>query len=82
LWIDSDVVVPEFALEKMLDSGKSFVTGYYRQRKHEIIPELYYINSNGGYSNFTKEQISELPDLSEIGACGFGCVLTDVKLFK
>ena len=82
LWIDSDIVVPQFALERMLDSKKQFVTGYYRQRKQEIIPEIYYINQNGGYSNFTKDQVENLPEISEIGACGFGCVLTDVNLFK
>lgn len=82
LWIDSDVVVPDFTLERMLDSGKKFISGYYRQRKNEYIPELYYINDKNGYSNFTKEQIEQLPELSEIGACGFGCVLTDVNLFK
>jgi hypothetical protein len=57
LWIDSDVVVPDFTLERMLDSGKKFISGYYRQRKNEYIPELYYINDKNGYSNFTKEQI-------------------------
>jgi len=75
-------VVPQFALERMLDSKKQFVTGYYRQRKQEIIPEIYYVNQKGGYSNFTKDQVDKLPEISEIGACGFGCVLTDVNLFK
>lgn len=71
--IDSDIVLPNDALVKLIQADKDIISGYYIQRKHnETTPELFKAK-NGGVDHYKVEEL-EL-GLMEIDACGFGCVL-------
>lgn len=77
LWMDSDMVIPQDALKKMLKADKEMVTGLYFQRRGDHAPVIYSKVDE-------KERIvcEDYPKdkLFQIAACGFGCVLmkTDV----
>lgn len=75
LCVDSDIILPKDCLTKMLSHKVSFVSGIYRQRKPEQILEIY----DDQYRNW---DISSHANLTEIGACGFGCVLVKSSIFS
>lgn len=81
LSVDSDIVLPKDTLVKMLQHDKDLVTGVYIQRKHGAqIPEVYQLNSFGGVTNMSLDQLAT-NSLTEIAGCGFGCVLVKKEVF-
>jgi FkbM family methyltransferase len=79
--VDSDIVVPQDALVKMLAHDKDIVSGVYVQRKDDMhIPEIYFKAPNGNYIHYDNELLKR-PELREIAACGFGCVLVKKEVF-
>lgn len=68
--VDSDMIFPPNTLLKLLEADKDIVSGVYRQRKQEVILELY-------DSNLHNINISQIYNkgVVEVEACGFGCVL-------
>jgi len=79
--IDSDIVVPEDALEKMLAHDKDAVSGVYIQRLHDRqTVELYY-DEAGGQANYTNENLPK-DQLISVSAFGFGCVLIKGEVFR
>lgn len=81
LCVDADIVLPQDTLVKMLHSEKDIISGVYRQRKDEVILELYKSNGYGGVTNI---DLGELPynQVIEVDACGFGCVLVSKSAIK
>ncbi len=77
LCIDSDIEVPQDALEKMLAHDKDYVCGMYRMRRPEQHIEVYDI----GYRLLPPTLLKEVDGLLEIGGSGFGCVLVKTSLF-
>ena len=76
LWIDSDIVVPNDALVKMIRADKDVISGCYIQRvPNKETLELFKKNGLGGVSPIPVSELSP-PRLMQIDACGFGCVLT------
>lgn len=77
--VDSDIILPQDTLVKMLNAKKDIITGVYAQRRpdmHRI--EIYSQDASMGEWQAMWEK---LPDgISEIQACGFGCVLIDAKV--
>ena len=74
--VDSDIVLPDDALLKMVGWDVDVVSGLYIQRipnSHTL--EIYEQNESGGVSNIPWESIKLRIGLKEIAACGFGCVL-------
>jgi hypothetical protein len=74
--VDSDIVLPNDTLLKMIESDKDIISGVYIQRipdTHRL--ELYYYNEFGGVSNVPWDSIKHVNGLLEVAACGFGCVL-------
>lgn len=92
LWLDSDIRMPADAMmrlaQDMDDTGAPMVTGVYYKRKLPTAPVIYKSveppKESGG------QMISQIPcyedypkdSLFQIGACGFGCVMTDVVFLK
>jgi FkbM family methyltransferase len=80
--VDSDMVLPQDALVKMLSHNVDIVSGVYIQRKQGVdIPEIYRKNISGGTSNVKMTDI--MPQgLHEIDGCGFGCVLINCNVIR
>ena len=73
--VDSDIVLPQDSLVKMLHHNVDMVSGVYIQRKKDVeIVEVYRQNAWGGVSNVPLESLYPA-GLHEIDGCGFGCVL-------
>lgn len=78
--VDSDIVFAPDTLNKMIEHDVDMVSGIYRQRKPEQVLEIFVRNEQGGVSNVTHLE-PNLPQLVEIAACGFGCVLIKKEVF-
>lgn len=93
LWLDSDMVVPHDTLRVMMDDlatnpGYAMVTGLYVKRAIPSGPVLFdHVGppeeENGhirkivhNYTNYPRDSVFP------VEGCGFGCVLTSVKLLK
>lgn len=93
LWLDSDMVFPRDTLTRLLDdvsrSHMDMVSGLYVKRTMPTKPVIYYQieppkpNAQGipeiqicEWMNYPKDEVFA------IAGCGFGCVLTSVKLLK
>ena len=92
LWLDSDMILPADAMEILtsdMDGGMEMVTGLYVRRKTPVTPVIYdhldqpARNENGKLVS-QLHAMEEYPrdDLFRVEACGFGCVMTSVKLLK
>ena len=82
LCVDSDIVLPQGCLDKMLSHNKDIVTGMYIQRRHDKhILEIYKTNEFGGFSHIPFDELKG-KGLVEIGACGFGCVLINSDVLR
>ena len=84
-WCDSDVIIPAHAVTSLVATGRDFITGIYFQRKTPYSPLIYTFDSHGGADRCgTFRQLVQWPPdtIAPIDGCGFGCVLTSVKLLK
>ena len=76
-FIDSDVVPPTDALEKMLDIGADVITGMYPLFKNEGVGTkaevVWAVSDSPGHWMSAKEPIPASP--FQIQACGAGCLL-------
>lgn len=85
--VDSDIVLPNTSLIKLIEAKKDIISGLYIQRKlDQHVLEVYQHTSfiqqgsarvGVGYQNLTHVDSSTV---FEIAACGFGCVLIDSKV--
>lgn len=79
--VDSDIVLPNDTLGKMLNANKDIITGCYVQRTNTNTLELFEKNGLGGVRPIPTQNI--LPArLMEVDACGFGCVLINSNVLK
>lgn len=84
LCIDSDIILPNDALVKLLNAKKDIISGVYTQRKHDVhIVEVYEHRENGAvlnipYENMMKKTLGPF----RVAGFGFGCVLVDAKVFR
>jgi GT2 family glycosyltransferase len=79
LWIDSDMVLPNGALEQLVAHDKDIVSGMYFQKKPHFGPILYKGNKKGTY-----DQWIDYPEnqLVEVDGTGFGICLIKTSVFK
>jgi glycosyltransferase involved in cell wall biosynthesis/GT2 family glycosyltransferase len=81
-YLDSDIVLPDNTLLRLLSHDKDIVSGMYIQRKtHSQIPEMYTWNDKGEMRNMKPEETTPR-GLVEIAACGFGGVLIKRNVLK
>jgi len=93
MWIDSDMILPQNAITRLLDVAQSenvgMVTGLYVQRTYPTKPVIYdqldmpAPDENGRLVKRIHEYM-DYPKNSvfPVAGCGFGCVLTSVPLLK
>lgn len=77
--VDSDIVLPQDSLIKLLAHKADIVSGVYRQRFLDICIPEFYINKDGKSVRATKEDIQK-NQLLEVDSCGFGCTLISKSL--
>jgi hypothetical protein len=79
-WCDSDIVLPPDAISRLADSGKDFITGIYFQRAGEHRPLVAHYNEKKN----TFQWLAKWPKdcIAPVDGCGFGCVLTSVKMLR
>lgn len=80
--VDSDIVLPNDTLTKMLAADKDIISGLYIQRipgTHTL--EVYEDNDFGGVVNIPYEYIKD-EGITEIAGCGMGCCLVRGEIFR
>jgi len=81
LHVDSDIILPNDALVKMLRANKPIISGLYIQRKPgQHILEIYQ-DAGSGVENIPYSAISHL-EIIRIAACGFGAVLVNSDVYR
>jgi hypothetical protein len=89
MWLDSDIMMPPHTLIKLEAYNMDMVTGLYVRRHDPVEPVIYdelkepERNANG----YLEKKIHPYMDYPRdaffpVAGCGFGCVLTSVKLLK
>lgn len=80
--VDSDIVMPNDTLEKMVAHDKDMVTGLYIQRipnTHTV--EVYCVTEGSGRTHIPYEMLKGR-GLVEVAGCGFGCVLVKRRVLE
>ena len=88
LWLDADMVFEETIAEKLLESGREFVTGFYCQRRPpfascaftRLVPRVERLEGAGTESGADGWAGEDPGRLVRIAGCGFGCALTRVEM--
>jgi GT2 family glycosyltransferase len=85
LMVDSDVVLPAEALERLVAADKDIVTGWY-PRKRTTTGQTEIFTFNGGhrdFDDFCNLNVDEMPsELMPIKGCGLGCALIKTEVFR
>lgn len=84
-WCDSDVILPVEAITRLASWERDFITGIYFQREKPYWPLIANYNPHGGKDRAGSMQwVGKWPEnaLAPIDGCGFGCVLTSVRMLR
>lgn len=84
-WCDSDIVLPVDAITRLASHGKDFITGIYFQREPPHWPLIANYKEDGGNDGKgTFQWVAKWPEnaVAPLDGCGFGCVLTSVKMLR
>lgn len=76
-WVDSDISFARDTLVKLLSRNKEIIGGVYRQRKPDQILEVF----DKSYRSYTDTKTFTTNPF-EVGAVGFGCVLTKTSVLQ
>jgi hypothetical protein len=79
-WCDSDIILPVHAIAQLAQYGLDFVTGIYFQRIPPHWPLIASFNKSVGSFQWIARWEQNV--VAPIDGCGFGCVLTSVRLLK
>lgn len=89
LWLDSDMIFPPDTLSKLQSHEMHMVTGLYVRRREPVTPVIYdsldepVRDADGKIQKCVHPYINFPRDaFFPVAGCGFGCVLTSVKLLK
>lgn len=84
MWCDSDIVLPQDAISKLVIEEKDFITGIYCQRFSPYYPVVTHYDPDGCQGKGNMNWFVEFPDdvCAPAGGCGFGCVLTSTKMLR
>lgn len=80
-WIDSDTLVPNGAVRRLMGIGKTLVSGLYYGKNPPNPPIAYYL-ANGGIVPIDKATKWEKGDILAVDAVGMGCMLTHRSVFE
>ena len=84
-WCDSDVILPAHAVTSLVSARLDFITGIYFQRRPPHWPLIAHFNPRGGKDKTGSfNWFTDWPEntIAPVDGCGFGCVLTSVKMLK
>lgn len=78
MWVDSDMILPAFAITRLVQLGVDFASGMYFQR----LPPYYPLVGKFNGENFS--WVVEWPEnvVFQADGIGFGCAYTSTKLLK
>lgn len=84
LCVDSDIIMPNDSLVKLLNADKDVISGVYTQRKEDVhIVEVYEHREHGAILNIPYEKMMRHGmEPFRVGGFGFGCVLVKTKVFR
>lgn len=80
-WIDADTVVPVGAVNRLIATGKTMVSGLY-YGKNPPHPPIAYYAFNNGFRPIDKQGRWEKGEILPVDACGMGCMLTHRSVFE
>lgn len=80
LMVDSDITVPDIALEVMLNDPAPVLLGCYPQKGNPLNAELFKTGTKDFINKFTWAEVPH--DRFEVKGGGFGCALIDVNLLR
>ena len=87
-WCDSDMILPQDAITRLMLSGKEFITGIYFQRADPYWPLIAHydpkrVNKERGKKGVFNWWV-KWPEnaIAPIDGCGFGCCLTKTELLR
>lgn len=82
LSVDSDIIVPKFALKNMIAANRDIISGLYIQRIPNTHTLEVYMNTPGeGCENIPYRLIKDR-GIVEIAACGMGIALINCEVFR
>jgi hypothetical protein len=79
-WADSDVIFPIDAITRLAGRGHDFITGIYFQRYPPHWPLIAQFNKERGCFQWMAKWPKDV--IAPMDGCGFGCVLTSLKMLK
>ena len=89
LWLDSDMIFPPDTLQRLESHNMHMVSGLYVRRHKPVVPVIYSTldepeRRSDGKLEKNIQPYTDYPKNSffPVAGCGFGCVLTSVKLLK
>lgn len=81
-WIDADTIVPIGSVERLLATGKKFISGLY-YAKHPPHNPIAYYKAGENYMPINGEgRVWERGEILEVESVGFGCMLTHKSIFE
>lgn len=81
-WIDADTIVPQGGIERLLSTGKDFISGLYYAKHPPHNPIAYYNHLNAYKSIDHEGRTWERGEIIEVDTCGMGCMLTHRSIFE
>lgn len=81
-WIDADNPPVLGALKRLLDTGKTLVSGLYYTKEEKSHPVAYYRVKNGLYASIDKVRKWNPGELFKVDAAGMGCCLTHRSVYE
>lgn len=78
-FVDSDIVLPKDALQKLLAANKDIISGLYLQKHDKNLLEIYFDTDRGQVNVNADDLVGK--GIVRISGCGFGCVLVKRKVF-
>lgn len=81
-WIDADTTVPIGSIERLLSTGKKFISGLYYAKHPPHNPIAYYKNGDTSYKSINTDNSWERGEILEVESVGFGCMLTHRSIFE
>jgi hypothetical protein len=79
-WADSDVIFPVDAITKLASTNHDFISGVYFQRYPPHWPLIAQYNDELGHFQWMVKWPKGV--IAPIDGCGFGCVITSLKMLK
>ena len=83
LMVDSDIVIPSDAIDKMLETQADVVVGVYPRKNTQCgETELFKRGTYDFVNRYTCNDLEEMPETFQIKGSGLGCALIKTEVFE